>query len=190
MLIEYQISESDYKHGFSRMIVPRFEGKDFLKILVLPLGGLLLVAASARDLVRSNFSAAHAPPLVLGLMMLLAYIFLLRMLSRGARKAARQIYRNTDWLRGRLFLEVTEDGIQFTGENFLMKTRWAEFLKFFEDRRTFILHQRNPQHSQPPLMFHVLPKRTLSRDQIESLRQYLQSKIATKKAAPARPMAS
>jgi hypothetical protein len=89
-------------------------------------------------------------------------------------------------MRGRLSLDVNEDGVQFTGENFFMKARWAEFVKFFEDRRTFILHQRNPQPSQPPFVFHIVPKRSLSREQIDGFRRYVQSKIGTTNSSSAR----
>lgn len=189
MLIEYRISERDYKHGFSMMIVPHLKGKNLFKTLLFPLAGLLMIAVSARDFVRSGFSVAKAPLLVIGLIMLLAYAFLLHMLSKGPRKVASQIYRNTAWLRGMMFLDVAEDGIQFTGENFSMNARWAEFVKFFEDRRTFILHQRNPQPAAAPFIFHIVPKRNLSRDQIAGFRQYLQNRIVAKKASPARSMA-
>ena len=189
MLIEYRISERDYKHGFCVLIVPQFKDKNLLKTLLFPLAGLLMIAVSARDFVRSGFSVAHAPLLVVGLVMLLAYALLLRILSKGPRKIAGQIYRNTGWLRGMMFLDVGEDGIQFTGENFSMKAGWAEFVKFFEDRRTFILHQRNPQPASAPFIFHIVPKRNLSRDQIAGFRQYLQSRIVAKKVSPARSMA-
>jgi hypothetical protein len=189
MLIEYQISEREFKRGFCEVFVPRLKDKNNLKTLLSLLAGLLLIVVSVRDFVRSGFSVAKSPLLLVVLVMLLAYTLLWRRLSRGARRTARQIYRNTGWLRGRMFLDVNEEGIRFTGENFFMMSRWTEFVKFFEDRRTFILHQRNPQPAAAPFIFHIVPKRNLSSDQVGSFRQYLLNRIPAKKASPARSMA-
>lgn len=179
MLIDYRITERDYVRGELQVYRPGLAGNDMPKILMLSLAGVLCTALAASDFLRSGFAWPEACLLLLGLSLPFCSPLVMAVLFRSMRKHARLVYRNTSWLRGRLLLDVNEEGAEFNFEGHSMKTSWPEFTKFFEDRRTFIIHQRNPQ-SPPPLLFHIIPKHSLSSDQIAGLRQYLQSNVGKK----------
>lgn len=183
MVIDYEITERDYVHGSVQVFMPPAERSEALKMLGFPLVALLLIALAIRDFLRSGLGTDEVVLVLLGVGVLFAVPLFKAVLGTGVRKHARTIYRNTSWLRERLLLDVNEEGAHFTLGGQSMKTGWAEFTGFFEDRRTFILYQRNPQ-SPPPIVFHIVPKHNLSRDQMEALRRYLQSKIGKQKAPP------
>src|SRR6266699_1010816 len=48
---------------------------------------------------------------------------------------------------------------------------WTYFGKFFEDERAFVLYQKNQT------IFHPIPKRALSADQVVRFRQYLEPNV-------------
>ena len=62
---------------------------------------------------------------------------------------------------------MDDSGIQFGGPITSAKVAWAYFGKFFEDERAFVLNQKNQ------VIFHIVPKRALSADQVAGFRQYL-----------------
>jgi hypothetical protein len=186
MLIDYQISERDYIHGEIQVFRPRTDRKDVPMTVGFSLAGLLCIGEAIRGFARSGFAAGQVFLALFGLLVLFCFPLLKSVLSRGIRKHARTIYRNTAWLHGRLFLDVNEGGVQFTFEGHSMTAQWADFTRFFEDRRTFILHQRNPQ-SPPPFIFHIVPKHNLSPDQIKALREYLQSNVGKRTGLRASP---
>jgi len=80
-------------------------------------------------------------------------------------------YAKSNALHGRLTLDVDDSGIQFGGPITTAHVAWTYFGKFFEDERAFVLYQKNQA------IFHMVPKRALSADQVAGFRQYLQQNI-------------
>lgn len=84
MLIDYQISESDYVHGERLVMRPHTERKDISKILGSSFAGLLLIIAAVLDLLRSGFTPINVLLVLSGLFFLLSIPLLRAFLSRGS----------------------------------------------------------------------------------------------------------
>src|SRR5260370_42428249 len=61
-----------------------------------------------------------------------------------------------------------------TGPTFSSKVDWSNFWKAFEDEQSFLIYQQNRQ------VFNIIPKRSLSTQQITELREYLARKLPSK----------
>jgi YcxB-like protein len=182
MHIDYEISLRDFQHGEFEVYRPRNVGQR--KFLFLGLVGLVFIGMFVNNVARYGYTPGQLPILLPALVTLLPYILLQTVLLGSIRKVAKKQYWQTPWLRERLAMDINEEGLQFTGQSVSMKITWSECTKFSEDRRVFIIHQRNPQRFQQPFVFHIVPKRSLSRDQIDGLRRYLQTKIPAKNSSP------
>ena len=88
-----------------------------------------------------------------------------------SRRKQKTLYAKSNALHGRLTLDVDDSGIQFGGPITSAKVAWAYFGKFFEDERAFVLNQKNQ------VIFHIVPKRALSADQVAGFRQYLEQNV-------------
>jgi hypothetical protein len=84
----------------------------------------------------------------------------------------RRLYARTTGLQGRLSLAADESGLRFQGTTFSSEIRWPHFHKFIEDDKCFLLYS-NPQ------VFNIVPKRSLSVNEIEGLRALLERNIAS-----------
>jgi len=88
-----------------------------------------------------------------------------------SKRAQKNHYTKSNALHGRLTLDVDDSGIHFGGPITSAQVAWAYFGKFFEDERAFVLYQKNQA------IFHMVPKRALSADQVAGFRQYLQQNV-------------
>jgi len=82
-------------------------------------------------------------------------------------------------MHGRLSLDADDDGMRFEGQTFSSKVSWSHFGKFLEDDEVFVLYQQNQR------IFNTVPKRSLSPEQITTLRQYLERNIRSGGSKPA-----
>ena len=163
MHVDYEISERDYldgqrlaiKHSSVRMVRwTRF---------VMPCLGALGLAFLIHGLWTQGFSVRVLPGLAFSL-----FFLFIPLLSKRNQKT---LYAKSNALHGRLTLDLDDSGIQFGGPITSAKVAWAYFGKFFEDKRAFILYQKNQT------TFHMVPKRALTVNQVISFRQYLEQNV-------------
>jgi hypothetical protein len=83
----------------------------------------------------------------------------------------RKLYARTTGLQGRLSLAADESGMRFRGSTFSSEIRWPHFHKFLEDDNSFLLYSS-------PQVFHIVPKRSLSGNEVEDLRSILERNVA------------
>ncbi|HET9836710.1 MAG TPA: YcxB family protein, partial [Candidatus Angelobacter sp.] len=92
------------------------------------------------------------------------------LLNQRSRKAA---YRRNTSLHGPRSVVVDEQGLSFKGPNFSSQVNWPIFVKFAEDGKVVVLFQSSH-------VFHIIPKRQLSPQQISSLRDAITRHIPTR----------
>jgi hypothetical protein len=162
MHVDYEISEKDYLDGQRLAIKSSIRMVRWTRF-VLPSLGALLVVSLILGIFTQGFSVRMLPGLALGL-----FFLFIPCLSKRKQKA---VYAKSNALHGRLTLDVDDSGIQFVGPITSAKVAWTYFGKFFEDETVFVLYQKNQT------IFHPIPKRALSADQVVRFRQYLEYKI-------------
>lgn len=170
MHIDYEISEQDFLDTQSLALKSSpIPGLRWSRV-VLPVFGLLLLAALIYTAARQGFSMRALPGLLFGIVFCLFWISL-PLLSKQKQKA---VYAKSKGLHGRLAIEIDDDGIQFQGPLSSAKTGWPYFSKFFDDDKTFIFYQDNEQ------IFHMLPKRFLSPEQVVEFRKFFERHVGRK----------
>jgi hypothetical protein len=162
MRAEYEITEQDFYAA--QQLAIRHSPQRFIRWTrwVLPGCGVALLVFLVSVLIRIGFSVRLIP----GLAICSLFIFL-PLLNRRSQKS---LYARTPGLHGRRSVEADDDGLEFSGTSFTSQVAWDNFTSFLEDEKSFLLYQ-NPQ------VFNIIPKRTLSADQIARLRAYLDQKI-------------
>jgi hypothetical protein len=171
MHIDFEISEQDF------LDAQRLATKNSsLRIvrwtrLVLPLFGLSLLIFLIHGTATQGFSVRLIPGLAVCL-----FFISVPLLNRRTQK---KLYAKSTAMHGRLSLDADDDGMQFGGQTFSSKMSWSHFGKFFEDEKVFVLYQQNQR------VFSSVPKRTLSPEQITTLRQYLQRNVSSGGSKPA-----
>lgn len=165
MHIDYEVSEKDFLDG-QRLATKNSS----LRIVrwtrfVLPSLGALMVVFLIYGILTQGFSVRLVPGLAFGL-----YFLYIPFLIKRKQKA---LYAKSNAIHGRLTLDVDESGIQFGGPITSAKLAWAYFGKLFEDERVFVLYQKSQT------IFHMIPKRALSADEVTALRQYLEQNVRT-----------
>jgi hypothetical protein len=163
MHVDYEISEKDYLDGRRLAIKNSSVRMVRWTRFVLPSFGALLAVFLIRGIWTQGFSVSVLPGMAFSLFFLLIPFL-------GIRKQ-KTLYAKSNALHGRLTLDVDDSGIQLGGPITSAKVAWAYFGKFFEDERVFVLYQKNQA------IFHMVPKRALSADQVASFRQYLEQNI-------------
>jgi YcxB-like protein len=163
MHIDYEISERDYFDGQKLAIKNSSVGMVRWTRYFLPCLGALLVLFLIHTTLTQGFSAGMLSGLAFSL-----FFLSIPFLSRRKQKT---LYATSNALHGRLRLDVDDSGIQFGGPITSSRVAWAFFGKFFEDERAFVLYQKNEA------IFHMVPKRALSGDQVTSFREYLQQHV-------------
>jgi hypothetical protein len=163
MHVDYEISEKDYLDGQRLAIKNSSVRMIRWTRFVLPSLGVLVAVLLIYGILTQGFSVSMLPGMAFSLFLLLTPFL--------TRRKQKTLYARSNALHGRLTLDVDDSGMQFGGPITSGKVAWAYFGKFFEDERTFVLYQKNQA------IFHMVPKRALSTDQVADLRQYLQQNI-------------
>jgi hypothetical protein len=163
MHVDSEISEKDYLDGQRLAIKNSSVRMVRLMPFVLPSFGVLLAVFLVYGILTQCFSVNLLPGMAFSL-----FLLLIPFLTRRKQKT---LYARSNSLHGRLTLDVDDSGMQFGGPITSGKVAWAYFGKFFEDERTFVLYQKN--HA----IFHMVPKRSLSAEQIAGFRQYLEQNV-------------
>jgi hypothetical protein len=163
MHVDYEVSERDYLDGQRLAIKNSSVRMVRWTPYVLPSFGALLAVFLIHGILTQGFSVSVLPGMAFSL-----FFLLIPFLSKRKQKT---LYAKSNALHGRLTLDVDDSGIQFGGPITSAKVAWAYFGKFFEDERVFVLYQKNQT------IFHMVPKRALSADQVAGFREYLEQKV-------------
>jgi hypothetical protein len=158
MQIAYEISEQDFLDAQKLAVKKHPSRRTRLTFLILPYWGLFLFVAVAWNVIRSgvDWDSRLILPFAFGLFGLASpWLF---------KQSVKKSYRKTTSMHGQRTLVVDDTGLSFTGTNFSSQLKWQFFLKFAEDDKTFVLYQSNQ-------IFHPIPKRQLSPEQISELRE-------------------
>jgi YcxB-like protein len=155
--INYEISEQDFLDAQKLAIRKHPKRATRLILRILPYWGLLVFLGVAWPIFTGGFEwhSAMVAPLAFGVFALSSPLLLTR--------AQRAAYRKTTSLHGLRTLSMDEQGLSFEGSNFSSQLKWPFFLDFAEDNKSFVLYQSNH-------IFHPIPKRQLSPQQISDLR--------------------
>jgi hypothetical protein len=164
MQFEYEISEQDFLDG-QRLALRNSPSIRWTR-LALPLFGVVLLAFWIQSTAKYGFTLRAT----LGLIFPLLFLSLPFLTKWNAKK----MYAKGTSLHGNLQLDVSDDGLTSAGSTFSGKTQWSNYSRFFENEKCFILYQ-NTQ------VFNIIPKRHLSADQINNLRDYFNQKIGNNK---------
>src|SRR5215469_4213324 len=162
MHIEYDVTEQDFVHA--QRLVRRISNSGFMRWaeFASPFLGFVLAAFLIYLLITKGVSIL----LILGLGLSL-YLILIPILSR---RLLQKLYRQTEHLHGKLFLDVESNGIQFGGEKGSVKIDWTSFGRCVEDYRGFVF-LRKGQAVQ------VVPKRCLTAPQLQEFRGCLKRSL-------------
>jgi hypothetical protein len=163
MHVDYEVSERDYLDGQRLAIKNSSVRMVRWTPYVLPSFGALLAVFLIHGILTQGFSVSVLPGMAFSL-----FFLLIPFLSKRKQTT---LYAKSNALHGRLTLDVDDSGIQFGGPITSAKVAWAYFGKFFEDERVFVLYQKNQT------IFHMVPKRALSADQVAGFREYLEQKV-------------
>ena len=159
MHIEYDITEQDFLHAL-RVVHRRTTGS-FMRWIELasPLLGFALLIFIIYRIATQGMSGISALGLGIGL-----YLLFTPSLSKSRQK---QVYRNSDFLHGKLVLEVDEVGLRFGGETRGLEISWGSLGRRIEDNRAFVVLRGKGR------TFRVVPKRCLSSTQVSEFRECL-----------------
>lgn len=165
--ITYEISEQDFLDAQKLAIRNHPKRSTRLTFRLLPYWGLLLAGAIAWAIFQPDFEwrASSLLPLVFVIPALFSPL-----LNQRSRKAA---YRRNTSLHGARSVVVNEQGLSFKGPGFSSQVNWPIFVRFAEDDKVFVLFQSSH-------VFHIIPKRQLSPQQIADLREAFTRHIATR----------
>ena len=162
MHIEYDVTEQDFLDA--QRLVRRMSNSGFMgwAEFASPFLGFVLAAFVIYLLVTKGVSVL----LVLGLGLSL-YLMLTPILSR---RLLLRLYRHSECLHGKPFLDVDTNGIQFGGEKGSVNTDWASLGRCVEGYREF-LFLRKGQAVQ------IVPKRCLTALQLQEFRACLKRSL-------------
>jgi hypothetical protein len=159
MHIEYEITEQDFFNAQRLAIKNSPIVLVRLTRWILPLFGL----AGIGFIVHATFQLGFSWQLIPGL----AFCSFFVSIPWLSKRTQKKLYKSTPSFHGKLSLEVADDGLAFAGPSFSSKVNWSHFRRFFEDEHSFIIYQ------QSGTVFNILPKRTLTPEQITELRDFL-----------------
>lgn len=163
MHIEYDITEQEFLHA--QQLVHRINSPKPVQWFELtsPFLGLALLILGIEQLATQGLSALFVLCLGMG-----PYLLFLPLLSKNRQK---QLYRNSDFLHGKLVLEVDDKGVRFGGQTGGLEIGWSALGRCIEDHRAIVIMPKKKR------TFQVVPKRSLSSPQMNELRECLKQRV-------------
>ena len=168
MQIEYEISEQDFFDAQKLAIRKHPSIRVRLMSRILLFWGLILVFGVVWPMFLRGFVWNR------GSLTVLLFVLFFFGSPWFVKQIQKRAYRKSISMQGPRTMVVDETGVSFTGANFSSQLKWPFFVKFAEDDKTFVLYQNNQ-------IFHIIPKRQLSPQQIAELREAFTQHIARKK---------
>ncbi len=83
---------------------------------------------------------------------------------------AKKLYKSSPSYHGSISLDVTEERLHFKGESYDSNIAWGHFVKYVEDEKMVLLYANE-------LVFHMVPKRNFSPEQLASFCGLLARKV-------------
>jgi YcxB-like protein len=167
MRVDYEISEVDYLNA-QRLAIKRSPNRyvRWTRLFIPGFGLVLLtyVVIFALIVPKQALSIRNLP----GLVVPIAFMSMPLLNKRKQKK----LYAKSTSLHGKLSLIADGDGLEFQGSTFQSRANWSVFDSFFEDKDSFVLYQKTQ-------VFNMLPKRGLSKDDIQELSQLLRMRIGS-----------
>lgn len=167
MQIEYEISEQDFLDAQKLAIRKLPKRSTRLIFRLLPFWGIFLVFILMWSALQHGFSWSSNMIATLVVALLCLSIPLL------IRRAQKKMYRRTANLHGRRTMATDETGVSFSGPAFSSRLEWSFFPRFVEDEKAFLLYQSDQ-------VFNVIPKRSLSQNEISELKEAFTRHIGVK----------
>jgi ABC-type transport system involved in multi-copper enzyme maturation permease subunit len=162
MRVEYTITEQDYLAAQRLALRTSQPFGYFMVRWYMHAMGLFILAYLVSVAMRQQLSLSFLPGAFFG-----AFFLLWPMMIPYQHK---RIYARTPSLHGRIRMESSESDLNFIGETFNTIVSFAHFEKYVENENSILLYQ-NPQ------VFHLIPKRELSPEQIKNLHDLFTTKI-------------
>jgi hypothetical protein len=86
------------------------------------------------------------------------------------RGTLKRLYAKARHFRGPMSLDTDDNGMRVTGDGVDSRMAWTNFANFYEDEHSFVIYQSSA-------IFHPIPKRMISADQIAELRECFRKNI-------------
>ena len=167
MHIDYEMSEQDFMDA-QKLARRHSSNRTFKWIFrIVPFWGLFLALAVVWNIVQSGlaWNNGMVSPLVLGLIFLASPLLM--------NQVNRRIFRKNPIFRVQRSLVVDAVGLTFNAPTVSVQLKWDAIQNFVEDNSSFVLYQSG-------VIFHVIPKRQLSSEQIAELREAFTRHIVRK----------
>ena len=171
MHIEYEISEKDFVDG-QRLAISKstYPGASTTLILT-PLFGLF-------TLIGLIFAAVSQGFISMGLLPAFGVSLLLLSNPLQVRRERRMLYAKSISMQGRLILDIDDSGVRLVGPISSSNLNWEYFSRKIEDDRAFVLYQQSERN------FTVLPKRSLTPEQVSEFRQIVERHLSIRAKGP------
>jgi hypothetical protein len=165
MIVNFQFTLDDYRNAFRAHYRKGASAyRRWMLRLVLVIGVLLLLASILIVITRQGPLKAALPPFLLGA----AWIWI--GMGKVYLLSARSQFAKNPVLREPRRVEFSDDGVKTDAGIASSQVRWKAFLRYVESTDTFLLYTS-------PACFAIVPKRVLQAEQVNELRQLLQTHI-------------
>src|ERR1051326_7465788 len=165
MQIEYEMSEQDFLAAQKLAMKNLPKRTTRLMFRLLPFWGVFIFIAVAWPVFQRGFTwkTEMLVPLAFGVLALASPLLMKRALQKA--------YRKNRSLQGKRTLVMNENGLDLSGATFSAQLNWQHFIRFVEDDKSFLLYQSSQ-------VFHIIPKRELTAEQISEVREEFTRHIA------------
>ena len=130
--------------------------------LLFPLAGVAAVIFLVVAIAREGFKITMIGGALIAFWLLSTPVWL-----RGTQK---RLYAKTRHFHGPMSLEANDNGMRVTGDGIDSRMAWSNFANFYEDEHSFVIYQSSA-------IFHPIPKRMISAEQIAELRECFRKNI-------------
>ena len=155
MHVDYEVSEQDFFEAQKLAIKKSPLAAVRMSRWVFPLAGvaavIFLITAMAREGFRGN--------MVFGLLITSWLLFM----PLIVRKTQKKLYARSKHFHGLMSLDADDYEMTIRGDGIDSRMAWSNFANSYEDDHSFVIYQSSA-------IFHPIPKRMLSEEQIAALR--------------------
>jgi len=168
MHIEYQITEDDFASAGRLAVQTKSKFAAMQRYVLVVLGALVIACGIIAAMAEQALSGLWAPLFWGSILLAIAVLY------GFYGYQFRRVYRKAPLLRERRTLDIDDHTIQFKTASSESRTAWDAYIKFAENKDTFILFQQGNQ------IFVPIPKRDLTASQIDDLRSLLATHLPRK----------
>ena len=162
MHIDYEVSEKDFLQAQDLAMKKSPLWLMRWMRLLFPLAGVAAVIFIAVAIARDGFKIN----IIWG-----AFIaFWLVSTPLWLRATQKRLYAKARQFHGPMSLDTDDNGMRVTGDGVDSRMAWSNFANFYEDEHSFVIYQSNA-------IFHPIPKRMISTEQIAELRECFKKNI-------------